>query len=135
MVYFVSHLQPISLVVHEKKMYYVVYDDFWTKQREMALMCISSLWLIISKCCGKPLWISLMHIGKIIFVCVQCCLSGYHYVCPMCEENTIYSQLKHGKKSCTLGTESSLLIVIIIVEWKSINTPQWWTSIWAGEKY
>jgi len=34
-------------------------------------------------------------------------LSGYsvkgHYACPICEENTSYHQLKHGRKTCYIG--------------------------------
>jgi len=26
-----------------------------------------------------------------------------HYVCPICEENTSYHQLKHGRKTCYIG--------------------------------
>ena len=33
--------------------------------------------------------------------------SGYsvkgHYACPICEENTSYHQLKHGRKTCNIG--------------------------------
>ena len=36
-------------------------------------------------------------------------LSGYivkgHRACPICEEDTTYIQLKHGRKQCTLGID------------------------------
>jgi len=71
-------------------------------------------------------------------------LSGYsvkdHYLHPIYEENTSYTQLKHGQKVVYIRhRESSFLIVIVTLEWRKHlmdnrrmrlhHTLQWSTSI------
>ena len=42
-------------------------------------------------------------------------LSNYsvkgHYDCPICEENTSYHQLKHGRKTCYIGRKFDIAVV------------------------
>jgi len=79
----------------------------------MTSMFISVCWLKTSQCCGTREFQCLMGFKMRLLICVQCFftindfptyenLSGYnvkgHHACPICEEDTSYIQLKHGRK-------------------------------------
>ena len=112
---FADDLQSSSLVVHQAKIHYIVYDDSWSKTNRKWYWCLScSLdWRL------EKLWVHEIDVNDgnlqqtfklraMIFCTINDFpaygnLSGYsvkgHHACPICEKDTSYIQLKHGKKT------------------------------------
>ena len=112
---FVDDLQPSSLVVHEAKMHYGVYDDSRSKAAREWYWCVFHFvdWRLEKFVgSGVDVWDGNLQQTFRLHAMVFCTindypaygnLSGYsvkgHHTCPICEKNMSFFQLIHGKKT------------------------------------
>ena len=121
---FVSNLQLASLVMNEAKIHDVIYDDIQPKTTKKWHWCLyQSVDWRLDKFVGRSgcsAWWASKWDSQV--VCNFFCtfndfptygnLSGYsvkgHHACLICEEDTSYVQLKHGRK--TVYTQHQCLL-------------------------
>jgi len=109
---FASNLQPATLVMHEAKIHVVVSNDFGAKTARKWHWCLSIQDLRKLRDKGVDVFDGNQNetfkLRAMVFSIVNDFqtyenLSGYsvkgHYTCPICEEDTSYVQLKHGRKT------------------------------------
>ena len=113
---FADDLQPPSLVLHQAKIHYVVYDDSGSKKARKWYWCLShSIDWRLEKIMGRRGWcvwweslVDLQVVCNGIFFTINDFpaygnLSGYsvkgHHAYPVCEKEMSFIQLKHGKKT------------------------------------